>query len=85
MAKGGPRPNSGRKTKAEELQLPAMIDEIAGDEGKKDVLRKVLEQAKAGSFPHQQLFLAYAYGKPTEKIDVTSKGKALPVTGMVIR
>ena len=83
---GGARPGAGRKSKAVELGLPALIDEIAGDEGKKEVLKKVLEQAKAGSFHHQQLFLAYAFGKPAEKIDLTSKGKELKsIVGTVVK
>jgi hypothetical protein len=83
---GGKREGSGRKSKAEELQLPAMIEEIAGDEGKKEVLKKILDQAKAGSFNHQQLFMAYAFGKPTEKIDLTSKGKEIKqVTGLIVK
>lgn len=83
---GGAREGAGRKSRAEELGLPALIDEIAGEDGKKEILLKIISQAKQGSFNHQQLFMAYAFGKPTEKIDLTSKGKEVrTITGMVVR
>lgn len=68
---GGARPGAGRKTKAEELGLPMLIDEVIGEDGKKELVKAIHEKAKAGSFPHQQLLLAYIYGKPTEthKVD----------------
>lgn len=83
---GGARENAGRKTKAEELELSFLIDEIAGDEGKKEILSKIIEQAKSGSYKHQELFMAYYFGKPNQKIDVTSKGKEIAtITGMVVK
>ena len=82
--KGGAREGAGRKTKAEELGLPAMIDEVAGIDGKKEVLKKVLEQAKGGSYNHQQLFLAYAYGKPVEKVDLGG-GLVIQLTRKVVK
>ena len=83
---GGARPGAGRKTKAEELGLPMLIDEVIGAEGKRELLKKIFEQAKKGSFLHQQLLMHYSFGKPTEKIDLTSKGKEIKqITGMVVK
>ena len=81
---GGLRQNSGRKSRAEELGLPSLIEEIAGEQGKKEVLQKVLAQAKEGSFAHQQLFLAYAFGKPQDKVDLTTNGKDLPTSKEIV-
>lgn len=77
MAKGGKRPNSGRKTKAEELGLPALIEEVIGEEGKRTIIKKLFDKAKAGSFPHQQMLMHYMFGKPQEKMDLTTDGKEI--------
>lgn len=83
---GGARYGAGRKSKAEELELSALIDEVAGEDGKKTILTKIIEQAKSGSYKHQELFMAYYFGKPNQKIDVTSKGKEIStITGMVVK
>lgn len=62
---------AGRKTKAEELGLPALIEDVIGKEGKKALIEAIYKEAKKGSYQHQQLLLAYIYGKPTEthKVD----------------
>lgn len=77
MAKGGARPGAGRKSKAEELELPALIEEVIGEQGKRDIIKKLFEKAKGGSYPHTQLLMAYMYGKPQEKVDLTSAGNEL--------
>lgn len=77
MTHGGKRKNSGRKSKAEELGLPLMIEEEIGEEGKRTIIRKIYEKAKTGSFIHQQLLMAYMFGKPIEYVDHTSKGNEI--------
>ena len=85
MSKGGKREGSGRKSKAEELGLPALIDEVIGDEGKRTIIKKLFEKAKSGSYLHQQLLMAYMYGKPQEKVDLTSKGNELKSFTLLIK
>lgn len=68
MASGGARQGAGRKTKAEELGLPMLIDDVIGESGKRDLIKQLYDQAKKGSFNHAQLLLAYIYGKPTEHV-----------------
>lgn len=75
--KGGARPGSGRKSKAEELKLADTIDNALGEEWVKDLLIKIHGEAKKGSFQHAQLLLAYKYGKPQDKVDLTTKGEKL--------
>lgn len=82
---GGYRENAGRKSKAEEMELPALIEDVIGEAGKKDLLIKIFEQAKGGSFPHQQLIMQYTFGKPQDKIDLTSKGNEIFSKEIVFR
>lgn len=74
---GGVRENSGRKSKAEELGLPMLVEQVIGDAGKIELIEKIFEKAKTGSFLHQQLLMNYIFGKPKEKLDVTSGGQPM--------
>lgn len=68
--KGGARPGAGRKSKAQELQLSAIMDDIGNTE---EILRVLFESAKnPKNFLDRQLWLSYKFGKPTEKIDMVS-------------
>jgi len=82
---GGYREGSGRRSKAEELELPALIDEVLGNEGKKEIIAKIWEKARTGSFPHLQLLAHYTFGKPQDKIDLTSKGNEIFTKEIVFR
>lgn len=85
MPRGGARRGAGRKSKAEEMGLPALIEEIIGEEGKRAVIASIYEKAKTGSFLHQQLLMAYIYGKPTDEIDITSNGKDITSKEIIYR
>lgn len=76
---GGPRPNSGRKSKAEEMGLPKLIEEVIGVDGKKELVEKIFEKAKGGSFLHAQMLMHYMYGKPQDNIDITSGGEIIAI------
>ncbi len=65
---GGLREGAGRKAKADELKLAESIDLALGDKWVSDLLKKIHEAAKKGSFQHAQLLLAYKYGKPQENV-----------------
>lgn len=77
MAYGGKRPGSGRKSRAEELGLPRLIEDCIGEEGKRALIEKISQQAMMGSFKHQELLMHYLYGKPKEHIDHTSGGEVI--------
>ena len=69
MAKGGARPGAGRKSKAQELQLSAIMDDIGNTE---EVLKVLFQQAKnPKNVQDRQLWLAYKYGKPKESLTIT--------------
>ena len=74
MPKGGPQPGSGRKSKAEEAGLNALIDSAWPDEEKLKTFKILVSFANAGNTAAAQLLLAYRFGKPRERVDVTSGG-----------
>lgn len=82
---GGKRAGAGRASRAEILGLPMLIEEVMGVDGKKELIQKIFDQAKAGSFPHQQLILAYAYGKPSEHVDLTTQGEKIEGKEIIFR
>lgn len=82
---GGSRKGSGRKSRAEEMGLPLLVEQVIGDQGKRDLLTKIHEQAKAGSFNHQQLLMQYIYGKPQDKLDVTTGGEKIETKEIIFR
>ena len=85
MAKnGGARPGAGRKSKAEELKIAERLDSILGEDWEKAVFKKIRAEALKGSYQHAQLLVAYKYGKPQDKVDVTTGGKALPTTKEIV-
>lgn len=79
MARGGSRKNAGRKSKAEEMGLPALIEDVIGEEGKQTLIQKIFEKAKGGSYLHAQLLMHYMYGKPQDSIDITSGGEIIAI------
>jgi len=68
---GGNRPGSGRKSKAEELGLIGLIEDVVSEKERRAIIKKLAEKAKEGSFNHLQLYMAYYYGKPQEKINLS--------------
>lgn len=81
---GGAREGAGRKSKAEELQLAETIDKALGENWITELLQKIYESAKKGSFHHQQLLLAYRVGKPKETVGV-SGGLTIQLTRKVVK
>ena len=64
--KGGKRENSGRKSKAEEVQLIERLTPL------EDKAYKALEAGiDKGDFKYVQLFYHYYAGKPKETKDIT--------------
>lgn len=75
MPKGGKQPGAGRKSKAEELRLSAIMDDIGNSE---KILKVLYENAlNPKNVADRQLWLSYKYGKPKEN-------EGLP-TEMIIR
>lgn len=80
---GGRREGAGRKSKAEEMGLPRLIEECIGEEGKRALVLAIKKKAMSGSYKHQELLMAYIYGKPTDHIDHTSGGEAIKTVNFI--
>lgn len=64
MKNGGARPGSGRKPKADELQLIEKLSPLD------DIAFKALQAGvENGEFQFIKLFMEYRYGKPKEKVE----------------
>jgi len=80
---GGKREGAGRKTKAEELQanviiVKALVEiyDANNDDNAKIEFVKTLYESERG-----MLFLAqHVFGKPQEKIDITTGGDKINIT-----
>ena len=81
---GGARPGAGRATRAEVMGLPMLIEDVIGEQGNIDIIKKIFEQAKGGSFNHQQLIMAYMYGKPSDHVDITTGGDKIETVKEII-
>lgn len=69
--RGGARPGAGRKSKAELLGLPALLEECWTDADRRATLRALAAKASKGDMEAIKLLMAYAYGKPTERKEVS--------------
>lgn len=75
---GGVRPNSGRKSKAEELGLQSLLESAFTLEDRQAVFQNLTRIAKGddskAAVSAAQLLFGYAFGKPTEKHVLTGEG-----------
>jgi hypothetical protein len=65
---GGKPGRSGRKSKAAEFGLAALLDRVWTIKDREEVIKVLHANAVAGNERAAALLLAYAYGKPTERI-----------------
>lgn len=72
MPRGGKREGSGRKSKAEELELQGKLDPMEGD-----FLKSLHTQIKKGNAVALKMYAEYRFGKPTDKVDLTSNGQTV--------
>ncbi len=68
--KGGVKGRSGRKSKAEELGLTALLDECWTVDSRKKTIKKLASLANAGNLEAIKILMAYTFGKPKETITV---------------
>lgn len=66
---GGRRPNAGRKSRAQEMGLSALLDRVWSIENRKAVIKTLHQKAMDGNEKAAALLLSYAYGKPTERVE----------------
>lgn len=68
--RGGAKGRSGRKSKAEELGLAALLDECWTEADRKACLKKLASNARTGDMESIKLLMAYAYGKPVDRKEI---------------
>jgi len=77
--------NGGRKTKAEELKVSAYaMGAIKRKYGSIDLFWDHIAEQSIDSKDHLKHLLEYAYGKPSQHVDVTSDGEAFPTPTIII-
>ena len=76
--KGGQKGRSGRKSKAEELGLGALLEKCFTREDREACIQKLAEDCKSDDFHVRQesrkLLLAYTFGKPKENHEHMGEG-----------
>lgn len=65
---GGKRPNSGRRSKAEEMGLRALLDECWSLADREACVKKLAAMAKVGDLGAMKLLMEYTFGKPVQVI-----------------
>lgn len=74
---GGRRPNSGRKSKAEELGLVALLDKCWTLQDREQCIRGLAKSANDplsnDRMDATKLLMSYAFGKPKESVEHSGK------------
>lgn len=71
MAKGGRREGAGRKSKAEEMGLAALIDSAVSDNDWRAIFKKAASKAMRGDMIAAKFIASYKFGMPKQAVDVT--------------
>jgi hypothetical protein len=72
--RGGPRPNSGRPPKIQEIKLIEQMDAISVPD---EIWNALLFKCKEGDTAAIKLWLSYRFGLPKQQIDVTTNGEKI--------
>jgi hypothetical protein len=84
---GGKKGRSGRKSKAEELGLAALLDKCWTVADREKCLRALAKTANdplsSDRMDAVKLLMGYSFGKPTEKKEITGEGGG-PLTLKVV-
>lgn len=71
---GGKRSNAGRKSRAEEAGLRQLLDQCWTDDDRRKCIKALVAQTKSEenfNLDAVKLLLAYAYGKPIDRQEVS--------------
>ena len=72
--RGGPRPNSGRPSKVQEIKLIESMDRIAVPD---EIWGALLYKIKQGDVQAMKLWLSYRLGLPKQQVDITTNGESI--------
>ena len=73
---GGRRVGAGRKPKVETLEFVRLLEECWTLEERRETIRRLSAMALRGNLAAAQLLLAYAYGKPGQRVEVSGPNGA---------
>lgn len=77
---GGRRPGAGRKPKEYEADLAEILKRSFLPEDREAVFKRLIADSKSGDHRATQILLAYAYGKPTERVEISGRdGGPVPI------
>ena len=69
---GGARPGAGRKPKIDELKLIEKLDNVINSD---EVIKKMMQLIREDNFQALRLYMEYRFGKPKERVDITTNEK----------
>lgn len=77
---------AGRKSKAEELKVSAYAtDAIIAEYGSIEAFWEFLASQSRESKDHLKMIIEYAFGKPQDKVDVTTDGDKITGINFVVK
>jgi hypothetical protein len=72
--RGGPRPNSGRPPKIQEIKLIEQMDSLCVPD---QIWKALLYKCEQGDTNAIKLWLSYRFGLPKQQVDITSNGEKI--------
>ena len=72
--RGGPRPNSGRPPKIQEIKLIEQMDSLCVPD---KIWESLLMKCSQGDTNAIKLWLSYRFGLPKQQLDITSNGEKI--------
>lgn len=71
---GGARKGAGRKPKIDELKLIERLDNLIDSD---EVIKKMKQLIEDDNYNALKLYMEYRFGKPKEKLDITTNNESL--------
>lgn len=68
---------AGKKSRRGISQRTKILDELFTEEKAKEVFQELEKQALGGDMDAIKTYLAYCFGKPESKVDITSDGEQI--------
>ena len=79
--RGGKRAGAGRKPKAVENDLAQLLSKAWPKQKRLEAIKKLADQASDGDKEAAKILLAYSYGRPTERKEISGpNGGDIPIS-----
>ena len=80
MGHGGARPGAGRKSDADIQRVRTLMAQAVTDSDWRDIFTALALKALAGNTRAAELLMAYAFGKPPERLEVDDGAEVVHIT-----